>query len=337
MPMNRSVPRPPFPLPPAPLRIAVVQARSSPGEVAANARTAAAHITRAAEGGASLVVLPELFLPSYDLPAIAAAPDRHVVPTTPRGTVPDGRLDPVREAAAGAGVLVLIGAAVGHPGRSPKIATLAADPTGHTSVVYCKQHLWGEEAAFFTPGHRGVSLDLDGWILGLGICYDASFPEHGRAAALDGAHAYVCPSAFAAGRQTRAEIYHRARALENTMFSVMANPVGRHGAYAFTGGSSVYSPVGQVVTKATRPRERVLIAYLDPQRLADARAHLRMPLECDLPAGPKPHRITYRLGTSPARPGAGARQRPGASEQAAPEAETVFPRVVDEGDAMRGE
>ena len=46
---------------------------------------------------------------------------------------------------------------------------------------YDKQHLCGpDEHELFIPGERGATLVVDGWRLGLGICYDGCFPEHAR-------------------------------------------------------------------------------------------------------------------------------------------------------------
>src|SRR5690606_31418521 len=179
----------------------VGQAEAVPGDVAGNAATAARLVRQA--DGARVVVLPELFLPAYHPETLAAEPARTDLAADDTGQVTDARLDPLREAARAAAAVVVVGAAVRHPDGRRTCSALVADPGGRIRVGYDKQHLWGPERELFTPGRRGATLLVDGWRLGLGICYDGCFPEHGRAAAAAGAHGYLCPSAYVVGSEHR--------------------------------------------------------------------------------------------------------------------------------------
>ena len=231
-------------VPSSPLTVATVQATPTPGDVAGNAVIAADLVRRAGEQGARVAVLPELFLCAYHPPVLAADPAGTDVAADPAGMVADPRLDPLRVAAREAGVTALVGAAVRHPDGRRTIAALVVDRTGEVRVGYDKQQLWGDERELFTPGDRGATLLVDDWRLGLGICYDGCFPEHGRAAALDGAHAYLCPSGYLAGSEHRRDLYYAARALDNTMFVVFANAVGGVDPWRFNGGAAIYDPEG---------------------------------------------------------------------------------------------
>ncbi|MGZ6788224.1 MAG: nitrilase-related carbon-nitrogen hydrolase, partial [Nocardioidaceae bacterium] len=68
------------------LRVAAAQAESRSGDLAANVATAVTLVQRAAEAGARVVVLPELFLTGYDPDAWSAE-----TCTTPE----DARLGPL--------------------------------------------------------------------------------------------------------------------------------------------------------------------------------------------------------------------------------------------------
>ncbi|MFJ2175845.1 carbon-nitrogen hydrolase family protein [Streptomyces sp. NPDC087851] len=281
-----SEPLPPLalPLPSAPLRLAAVQTGAVSGDVAANARHAAALTVRAAGEGAGVVVLPELHLCAYDLPALAAAPGRYAVRADSGRTVTDPRLDPLAEAAAAHDVTVLTGAAVLGADGALTNSLVVCGPSGPPTVAYDKQHLWhADERALFSagePGNRGADLTVDGWRLGLGVCYDMSFPEHGRAAALAGAHVYLCPSAFAAGNEHRAAVYLAARALENTVYAVFSNPVGGPPHRPCGGGTAVHGPGGRTVARAATAGEETVLADLDPVELAEVRGLLHMLEEC---------------------------------------------------------
>jgi predicted amidohydrolase len=152
-------------------------------------------------------------------------------------------------------------------------STLVVDRRGGVRCGYDKQHLCGpEENALFTPGSQGATLAVDGWWLGLGICYDGCFPEHGRAAADDGAHGYLCPSGYLDGSQHRRDVYYAARALDNTMYVVFANSVGGEAPWRFNGGSAIYEPEGRPLRRAPDFGEHVIVADFDPVELDRTRA-----------------------------------------------------------------
>ncbi len=256
-----------------PLRVAAVQAASVAGDVEANVAAAVHWVEVAAERGARVVVLPELFLTGYD-PAIWKADGCEV-------TVDDERLLPLTRAAAATRAAVLVGAAVragvdaavdsSGVGTERTLSTLCCSPDGAVELAYSKQHLWQEEQSAFAPGDAGGSVEIDGWHLGLGICYDGCFPEHARAAADAGALAYLCPSAYVVGSEHRRDLYYAARALDNGVYVVLAGLTGRCGELAFSGGTAVFDPQGRRVAEVTQG-EGVAVANLDPAAIGEARA-----------------------------------------------------------------
>ncbi len=234
------------------LRVAAAQAESVSGDVEANVRSAVALVDSAVHRGAQVVVLPELFLTGYDP---AAFDDAHAI------ELDDPRLTPLAEARPQA--LVLAGAAVRESG-APRLVLLAFH-RGQVRLAYRKQHLFSDEAGYFVPGDTGASVDFEGWRLGLGICYDGCFPEHARAAAVAGATAYLCPAAYVVGSEHRRDLYYPARALDNGMYVVFAGLVGRCGDHAYSGGSAVFDPEGQVVDRVGTDSPAMVVVDLDPE------------------------------------------------------------------------
>jgi predicted amidohydrolase len=251
-------------LPAEALRVAAVQAEAVAGDVPGNVAAASSWVEEAAAQGARVVVLPELFLPGYDPETLRSRPDECDV------TVDDPRLAPLRRTASDAEVVALVGASTRDSQGRRHLSVLSFASDGSVAIAYSKQHLWEEEQAIFTPGEHGSSLLLDSWQLGLGVCYDGCFPDHARAAAADGALAYLCPSAYVVGSEHRRDLYYAARAIDNGIYVVMAGLSGRCGALEFTGGSAVYDPQGRCVVRVEEP-EGLAVADLDPAEIVEAR------------------------------------------------------------------
>ena len=109
-------------------------------------------------------------------------------------------------------------------------------------ATYNKIQLWATERAVFTPGDRYVMFGLDGFRIGVLICYDAGFPEHSPLARA-GADLIVCPSAFARGdEERRYDLYFPQRALENTVYVAVANAVGEQGGLSMFGAAASLGP-----------------------------------------------------------------------------------------------
>lgn len=247
----------------APLRVAAVQAESVAGDVEGNVASAVHWVGAAAARGARVVVLPELFLGGYDPETWRQRPDSDVA-------VDDPRLAPLIASAQDSGAVVLVGAAV-RDGDLRTISVLCCTPRDGVVVPYAKQHLWQDERSVFTPGMYGASVQVNGWQLGLGICYDACFPEHARAATEAGAQAYACPSAYVVGSEHRRDLYYAARALDNGVYVVMAGLVGRCGGLELSGGTAIYDPQGRAIDRVG-VGTGLAVADLDVGAVAEARA-----------------------------------------------------------------
>ena len=253
------------------LTVAAAQAEAVAGDLHGNVRTAAGLVREAGDAGARVVVLPETFLTGYDVGVFAGRlPDLADLP-----------LDPLREAARETGAVVVASSALeakvdGH--RVKTISSVVVQPDGAVDVPYDKQHLDGEEKQHFTAGDHGASIRLRGLELGLSICYDGCFPEHARAAADDGAVAYLSSSAYFVCGDHRRDLYYAARAVENGMYVVFAGLTGRCGPSDFSGGSAVYDPEGRPLARlGTEPG--VAVAELDTDVVTATRARHTMPAD----------------------------------------------------------
>lgn len=247
--------------------IAVAQAPSIPGAIDENVTQATVLIQQAAESGANIVVLPELFLSGYDIAGIEADPQRHLVaPTDP----PVGRL---RHVCADRRVATIVGAAV-DLGADAVNAALVISADGELLDVYAKVHLWGHERGPFVAGSHLTVAQLAGCQVGIAICFDAGFPEHVRALAVAGAEVIAAPSAFAVGEERlRYERYFPLRALENTVYVAASNAVGLQGGAEMFGDSLLIGPRGEEIGRVQDPIG-VAVGAVDSGHLDTARREL---------------------------------------------------------------
>lgn len=256
-------------VPSAPLVVAAGQARCTAFDIPANVTVTAELVYRAAEQGADLLILPELFLTGYELSAIVADPDTYTLSTG------DPRLDPLAIACADTHSAVMVGVPTraDQPGTL-HISALVLGRDGRVTAQYDKQHVdASERAAGFRPGNGGCTITVDGWRLGLAICWDSSFPEHARAAALDGCHAYLIGAMFPGSRGAHKRVtVCPARALDNAMYVVAANHIGPSGPYTGCGGSAIWDSQGVLLSDALGTDPGVATAHLDPDVLSRARA-----------------------------------------------------------------
>ena len=134
---------------------------------------------------------------------------------------------------------------------------------------------WG-----FAPGNEiPVWKIRQGWNIGVNICYDQWFPEIPRIQVIKGADVVVCISAGPVETKEAWYLVNRIRSIENTVFVVYSNAVGKQwgeapggGPVSFFGGAMVIKPSGEFAAKGPVDEEAMTIGTLEAKDLADARA-----------------------------------------------------------------
>ena len=128
--------------------------------------------------------------------------------------------------------------------------------------IYCEDH--------FVPGKGTVMCEFKGIRFGLSICYDLFFPEIYRDYAVSGADVNICVSAAMISSRPFFERILPARSLENVMYTVFVNNVGRYGDTAFGGGSRLVGPMGNTIGDVLEGEEQMCV-YIDKDVIKNAR------------------------------------------------------------------
>ena len=240
------------------LTVSAVQYQALDGGVVPNAMEHVRLIEDAESHGARLVVFPELSLTGYDL-ALLASPEYWLVQD-------DNRLADVREICRRTGMTAVVGGAYREPGGTPRLASLAIHPDGTTETAY-KAHLHGQERELFVAGSGPVLLELDGWRIGLAICFDAAFPSNSAGAAAAGADAYAVSAVYTREEDRRLDLHLGARAMDNRVFGILANLGGITALGPSCGLSGFWGPDGLRMKKAAGTGTEVVTATLQRSAL----------------------------------------------------------------------
>ena len=259
------------------VRVGLVQLRSGT-DPAANLATIARLVRQAADAGASYVLTPEM--------SLAFAGDRAELERIATKAAGESALAELGMIAAGRGIHLHIGSlAVALPDGQFANRALLFAPDGRIAASYDKIHLFDadppgdrpyRESATYRGGDRAVVADAGGVRLGLSICYDLRFASLFATLAGAGAEVIAVPAAFTVPTgQAHWHVLLRARAIETGAFIVAAAQGGAHENGRSTYGHSlVVDPWGRIIAEKADDEPGVLVADLDLEMVADARARL---------------------------------------------------------------
>src|SRR5262245_44208941 len=248
-----------------PLRLALAQIDSRVGDLEGNTAKIAEHIARARDGGAELVLFPELAVTGYP-PEDLLLKEHFLQAST----------EAVAELALEAEGIVAL---VGFPERSDDVYNaLAVLAEGELQAVYRKSVLpnygvFGGQR-YFAVGEGGAVLHLGDARLGLTICEDIWTPGPpasdealaGAALILNGS---ASPYHALKGRERERMLIQRAR--DNLCAVAFCNLVGGQDELIFDGHSLLLDHEGEVLARAPQFEEALSFGTVDLQAALTAR------------------------------------------------------------------
>ena len=187
---------------------------------------------------ADLMVLPELFNSGY------AFETKEEVEKTAE-SIPGYTTEKLTETAADKNMTIVAGIC---EKKGDTFFNSAAYITEKRTEVYRKVHLFRDEKKFFSPGN---TFSVYGSI-GVMICFDYFFPEAARTLMLKGARLIAHPSNLVLPYCPDAMVQ---RSLENRVFSVTCNRVGKERGLTFIGQSQITDSKGSILYRSGTEEE----------------------------------------------------------------------------------
>jgi N-carbamoylputrescine amidase len=263
--------------------LGLVQMRCEP-EPEANLEKALTQIRQAAEAGAQVVCLPELFRSLYfcqrQEPTLFDLAEPIPGPSTER----------LARVARETGTVVVASLFERRTAGVYHNTAVILDADGSLVGLYRKMHIPDDplyfEKYYFTPGDLGFqAFDTHFGRLGTLVCWDQWYPEAARLTALKGAPILLYPTAigwhprekteFGAAQYQAWQLIQRAHAIANGVYVAAVNRVGHEGqpdgGLEFWGGSFVADPFGVLLKEASHDREELLLVSCDLRKLEEIR------------------------------------------------------------------
>lgn len=253
------------------MKLAAIQMCSS-YDVDTNLATAKILIAKAADAGAKLVVLPEMFA-IMGMDQLAKIQIKE-----PFG---HGKIQDFLSHMASEHHIWLVGGTIPLACDEPhkvRAACLVYDETGDVAARYDKIHMFDvnisategyQESATIQAGEDGIVVDTPLGKLGVAVCFDIRFPDMFTQMASLGAEIIAIPSAFTVPTgEAHWEILTRARAIDSFCYIVGACQGGIHPNGRKTWGHSVIvNPWGQIIAEQKENQPGVIEAQIDLSEL----------------------------------------------------------------------
>ena len=204
---------------------------------------------------ADLMVLPELFNTGYNFRSRSEV--ERVAERVPSGYTTQRLLDVSLDRN-----MTIVAGIVERRGTSFYNSAVVA--RRGRAFTYRKVHLFFKEKKFFKPGNEfRVFGDL-----GVMICFDWFFPESARTLMLKGAKIIAHPSNLVLPFCPHAM---RTRCIENRIFAITADRVGRERDLKYIGRSEILDTKGRILYCASSNREEVVVHEINLREAANKR------------------------------------------------------------------
>jgi N-carbamoylputrescine amidase len=268
------------------VKLGLVQMRCG-ADPATNIAGAIERIYAAADKGAQIVCLQELFTSQY----FCQIEDHKYFKLAEE--IPGPTTEKLGEVAKQRGVVIVASMFEKRTAGVYHNTAAIIDADGRYLGKYRKMHIPDDplfyEKFYFTPGDLGfLAWQTKYARIGVCVCWDQWYPEAARLTALRGAQILFFPTAigwhpsekkeFGQRQHNSWETIQRSHAIANGCFVAVPNRVGHEApdggdGIEFWGQSFVADPSGQIMAKASVTDEEILVTEVDLDALEAQRTH----------------------------------------------------------------
>ena len=263
------------------IKVGLIQMRCS-ADTEENLQKAEKGIREAAEKGANVVCLQELFKSKY----FCDVEDHDNFKLAE--SIPGHSTERLSRIASDAGVAIFGSFFEKRTNGIYYNTTAVIGSKGDYLGKYRKMHIPDDpgyyEKFYFTPGDLGYQVfDVGKSKVGTLICWDQWYPEAARITSLMGAEMLFYPTAIgwekSQDKETNQEQFkawqtmQQSHAIANGVYVIAVNRVGVEGDMQFWGGSFVADPFGNIIYQASCEKEEVGVVELDLEKLEFYRNH----------------------------------------------------------------
>jgi N-carbamoylputrescine amidase len=250
----------------------------------ANLEHAVEKIREAAQQGAQIICLQELFRSQY----FCREEDARLFDLAE--SIPGPSTERLCPLAAELGVVIVASLFEKRATGLYHNTAVIIDADGALLGLYRKMHIPDDplffEKFYFTPGDLGFrSFDTKFGRIATLVCWDQWYPEAARLAAMTGANVIFYPTAIGWHPSEKAEFgqaqhdawrtMQRSHAIANGIYVAAVNRVGFEGpadkGLEFWGASFVSDPFGRILAEGSHDKEEILIVDCDVKQMEEVR------------------------------------------------------------------
>lgn len=248
------------------MKISIVQFNAGPDKLI-NIRRALSFVEKAADTGSKFVLLPEVFHYRGDL-----LKNDNLLRISEK--IPGESTEPLMALAHKKKIHILAGSIIEKSSKNKKAfnTSVLIDAGGKISAQYRKINLFEanikgkklNESRIFNKGKNLAIGNIEGFSVGLTICYDLRFPDLYQEYKKHGIHVLTIPSCFTKiTGKAHWEILVRARAIETQCYVLAPNQVGMdaRGVYSY-GNSLIVNPWGEIINRGSENQEEIITAEI---------------------------------------------------------------------------
>lgn len=221
------------------MKIAIYQMEIIPGEPEKNIEKVANWLSTLDD--VEIAVLPEMWNTSYTLEELV-----HI--TSDNG---QREIEKLSELAKQYQINIVGGSIAVRVEDKIYNRAIVINKKGELIHQYDKLHLVPmlDEPNYLTQGNNISIFEIDNVKMGVIICYDLRFPEISRKLALEGIEVLFVVAEWPIERISQFEKLLNARAIENQVYVIVSNSIGKCNNTVFGGKSMVINPLGEATTK----------------------------------------------------------------------------------------